>query len=674
MIVNTVQIPDITSEMLASHPYACILTDGTNFHLGMTTQATLYTESGLVIPAGSFKHYSYTYSSSNTSAQIVWTDNGIITTSVYTFSGLQYAWTNHEIYTATTDSNGNYIASDEVSFGKAYMIPNGYPAIPANLLKQYPYAMIRANTLALSETPMYLTYTGALELDLGLFAGLGDDSNALVSYLMGIMLLLGGGGGAIYSGMTSDKTTPVIYETSTRIWAVSTDEEPSFAAGMSGGVVWANHDVKEAYFNYLAENEVDGVVLTDKLLVPKNMCMLPQNDWYKNVYPYHLMVNTGDICVFCASPNPFYACWEDVAYTETETLETVPVSNDHNGTGSGIDKRDYTYTEHNITTHGYPSYAGMVAKPGKIQGGVLRVEWDTAELGDGNLQMSLFLFDADGKPYKHTGYGDGSGAGYFGDDDVGFTGELYEPTYVDPAPADNNAIVNAGYSYGTLIAPFTTQIPEGCTVMVYVRCTSYPCGNFADRTALGQWLYGGGIKFTVEKASTKTQYSTVMTNLDFSGEYYPPFKPNIPFFFALGIEGVWAVKEEVYFGTFTVKSALSYYAFMLTMEMGSLFNTDEMRLWSNHDIKGAVADEETYKFTATNDVIFEGTGAIIPKTTKYAVSREWLIQNAYFQRMLTGVEDEITPFDSKNIGTAISDTRFGKSDMVVMSAQMEVPF
>lgn len=181
----------------------------------------------------------------------------------------------------------------------------------------------------------------------------------------------------------------------------------------------------------------------------------------------------------------------------SEILEIIPVSNDHNSTGSGIDKRDYTYTEHNITTHGYPSYAGTVAKPGTIKGGLLSVDYDTEELGGGALQMSLFLFDADGNPYKHTGYADGSGATYFGDDDVGFIGELYEPTYVDPAPEDNPAVVNAGYSYGSLLGPFTTKIPDGCTVMVYVRCVTYPCGNFADRIALGQWLYEGGITFTV---------------------------------------------------------------------------------------------------------------------------------------------------------------------------------
>ena len=195
----------------------------------------------------------------------------------------------------------------------------------------------------------------------------------------------------------------------------------------------------------------------------------------------------------------------DETYVESESLEVVLVANDHNGTGSGIDKRDYTYTEQNIATHGYPSYAGTVAKPGSLAGGVLRVEWDTEELGDGALQISLFLFDADGNPYKHTGYGDGAGAAYFGDGDVGFTGELYEPTYVDPAPEDNPAIVNAGYSYGSLLGPFTTQIPEGCTVMPFVRCVSYPCGNFADRIALGQWLMAGGISFTVEKTYDKSE-------------------------------------------------------------------------------------------------------------------------------------------------------------------------
>ena len=193
-----------------------------------------------------------------------------------------------------------------------------------------------------------------------------------------------------------------------------------------------------------------------------------------------------------------------------EQLETVFVVNDHNSTGSSIDKRDYTYTEQTVATHGYPSYAGTVGKPGNLAGGVLRVDYDAEEVEGGKLQLSLFLFDADGNPYKHTGYGDSAtGAKYFGDDDVGFIGELYEPVYVDPAPADNPAVVNAGYSFGDLLGPFSTQIPEGCTVMPFLRCTSFPCGNIATFTELCEWIAGGGITFTVEKKNKVVRVSDV---------------------------------------------------------------------------------------------------------------------------------------------------------------------
>lgn len=191
-------------------------------------------------------------------------------------------------------------------------------------------------------------------------------------------------------------------------------------------------------------------------------------------------------------------------YTATETLQTVFVANDHSGLGAGIDKRDYSYTPQDIAAQGYPSYAGMIARGCTLDGGLLRVEYDPEALGAGTLQIGLYLFDGEGKPYKHTGYGDGSGSVWFGDEDTGFAGELYEPTYVDPAPADNPGIVNAGYSFGVLKGPFTTRLPAGCTGMVYVRCVSYPCGNFADYKALCGWLAEGGISFTVEKTVEKS--------------------------------------------------------------------------------------------------------------------------------------------------------------------------
>lgn len=170
---------------------------------------------------------------------------------------------------------------------------------------------------------------------------------------------------------------------------------------------------------------------------------------------------------------------------------------------AGVNKHTYAYTELDSPE----PYASMVAKAGKIKGGILKVDYDLSRLtssdNKGLLDIGLYLFDENGNPYKHTGYGDGQGYAAVGNGkQFGFIGELYEPIYVDPAPADNLNIVNAGYSYGWLREPFTTQIPSGCTVQVYIRYSKgWPCAEFANANELCDWIMNGGIVFSVSKES-----------------------------------------------------------------------------------------------------------------------------------------------------------------------------
>lgn len=160
---------------------------------------------------------------------------------------------------------------------------------------------------------------------------------------------------------------------------------------------------------------------------------------------------------------------------ESETLQVVK-------TTSYPDPTTYAYTE------GSSSLGYSLAKQSTISGGILSVEWDTNEAYDFNF--NLYIFDPDGNPYLRTYADDGIARNC-----EGFSGELYEPTYGAAGP--DTTVVR---SFGTAHAPFTVQIPEGCTCMAIMRYTS-TCvsadGSITNAETFANWAISGAITFTV---------------------------------------------------------------------------------------------------------------------------------------------------------------------------------
>lgn len=158
---------------------------------------------------------------------------------------------------------------------------------------------------------------------------------------------------------------------------------------------------------------------------------------------------------------------------QTETLEMV-----------------YTTSYPNVTTFAYTEQASAgnyaVAKRGNLGGGVLSVDFDPTII---NWNLNLYVFDADGNPYCQT--------------DKAFT-TLRHPTYnldvrwggdMDndyvPGSAFEWTAVGAGAGFGTVIAPFTIQLPAGCTCIACIRTGSSGVSDFTT------WAKNGGITFTV---------------------------------------------------------------------------------------------------------------------------------------------------------------------------------
>ena len=147
---------------------------------------------------------------------------------------------------------------------------------------------------------------------------------------------------------------------------------------------------------------------------------------------------------------------------QTETLELV-----------------YTASYPNVTTFAYTEQAsaGMyaVAKRGNLAGGVLSVAFD--ETIATNWNLNLYVFDADGNPYLQT---DKSSAE---DEDLKWGGTVYnEPKW---------EAVGAGGGFGTVVAPFTIQLPAGCTCIACLRAGQSGISDFTT------WAKNGGITFTV---------------------------------------------------------------------------------------------------------------------------------------------------------------------------------
>lgn len=175
----------------------------------------------------------------------------------------------------------------------------------------------------------------------------------------------------------------------------------------------------------------------------------------------------------------------DTDMGESETLQVVYTTSYPNTT-------TFAYTE--TTTE---NYCYCLAKPSEVKGGLLTVDYDPAEIPDGaagSFQLNILLFDEDGNPYKHTG------------SKTTWGGENVEPTYHDPG---------AGQSYGTVTAPFTAKIPNGCTVMVTVR--NVTSGDAAIGRAFNKWVYDGGVTFTVSTGSSPFMKRNV--GAEYAGQY-----------------------------------------------------------------------------------------------------------------------------------------------------------
>lgn len=125
----------------------------------------------------------------------------------------------------------------------------------------------------------------------------------------------------------------------------------------------------------------------------------------------------------------------------------------------------YTSTYPNSKTFEYEEKTAKdgywVYKQSAIAGGILSVDWDTNELTQ--FDVILYLFDIDGNPYKYA-------QSEYDPANKNLSGEKYNVVWCNPG-------VSGGFCKAT--APFTVQIPDGCTVMLCMRSANaiFPEGS-----------------------------------------------------------------------------------------------------------------------------------------------------------------------------------------------------
>lgn len=272
----------------------------------------------------------------------------------------------------------------------------------------------------------------------------------------------------------------------------------------------------------------------------------------------------------------------DTDMGESETLQIVYTTTYPNTT-------TFAYTETTTENHSY-----CLAKPSEIKGGLLTVDYDPAEIPEGaasSFQLNILLFDEDGNPYKHTG------------SSTTWSGENVNPTYYDPG---------AGQSYGAVKSPFTVKIPNGCSVMVTVRCVN--SGSATINRAFNKWAHDGGVTFTVStggsaflKQNVGTEYAGQYLVVDEKGNIVPS---------AEGGGGTTALTASINpniksvnhrgFGT-APENTLS--AFRLSKKMG--FDIAECDVRMTSDGHYVLLHDSTVDRTS------EGTGAITSLTFDY---------------------------------------------------------
>ena len=168
---------------------------------------------------------------------------------------------------------------------------------------------------------------------------------------------------------------------------------------------------------------------------------------------------SGVITIPAVTGNVVIDAYAEEYQGQSETLEFV-------WTSSYPDLTTFAYTETETATSGQ-SY--QCTKRNTIAGGLIKVDYDPTVVNQ--FDMNIYIFDADGQPYKHS-YDEGS---HFGNN----TNILWG----DPG---------SGAGFCNVYAPFELQLEEGCTFITCLRKGSY-CQVLSDtvtNTNLGvaQWL------------------------------------------------------------------------------------------------------------------------------------------------------------------------------------------
>jgi len=156
---------------------------------------------------------------------------------------------------------------------------------------------------------------------------------------------------------------------------------------------------------------------------------------------------------------------------------------------------DFTYTTSYPSLDAFEYTEGgadyWLYKQSETQGGVLSVQWDETQLSQ--IDIVIYLFDADGKPYKLISNGGGV-AGYV--IQPPFKGENVELLW-SPVGA---------MGYCKAQGSFTTKIPDGCTCMISMRAINavLPEGSIYSTTWSDSNYLGKYAKSVFDVKLTKT--------------------------------------------------------------------------------------------------------------------------------------------------------------------------
>lgn len=161
------------------------------------------------------------------------------------------------------------------------------------------------------------------------------------------------------------------------------------------------------------------------------------------------------------------------------------------------------YCEPRMDTFAYTEWPNddvtlyTIAKESTIRGGVISVDYDVNVCNGWDL--NLYIFDEDGNPkgWTNRACGEYHSDGVYEFDRYYFWGATPMPGWERPANGE------PWTGFGTVLAPFRVQIPEGCTVMACMRYGARaPYKDnviVTDGYRFSEWLLRGGVTFTVTK-------------------------------------------------------------------------------------------------------------------------------------------------------------------------------